>query len=97
MTVTAHAPVCDQPAAICAGCHGSKKAPIATILSIYHGDVGVTVALCEECGRDAANAVGFMCVRDGGWSKLEARKRASAQYERRASKVSKKRSAKVTS
>jgi hypothetical protein len=82
LSITAHAPVCDQPAAICAGCHGSKGAPIATILSIYHGDVGVTVALCEECGRDTANAIGFMCIRDGGWSKLEARKRTPAQYKR---------------
>ncbi len=81
MSITAHAPVCDQPATICAGCHGSKDAPIATILSIYHGDVGVTVALCEECGRDTANAIGFMCVRDGGWSKLEARKRQVAQHK----------------
>ena len=90
MSVTAHAPVCDQPAAICAGCHGSKGAPIATILSIYHGDVGVTVALCEECGRDAANAIGFMCIRDGGWSKLEARKRATAPYKQHANENPKK-------
>ncbi len=34
----------------------------------------LTIALCEECGRDAANAIGFMCSRDGGWSKLELRK-----------------------
>jgi hypothetical protein len=35
----------------------------------------IEFALCEECGRDAANAIGFMCIRDGGWSKLEPRKR----------------------
>ena len=34
--------------------------------------------LCEECGRDAANAIGFLCLRDGGWSKLEPRKRRRA-------------------
>lgn len=59
----------------CAGCGGTKGAPIATFLSIYHCDIGSTLAFCEECGRDVANAVGFMCVRDGGWSKLEPRKR----------------------
>lgn len=59
----------------CAGCGGTKGAPIATVLSIYHHPLGVTIALCEECGRDVANAVGLMCVKDGGWSKLEPRKR----------------------
>lgn len=59
----------------CAGCGGKKDATIAMVLSIYHQDLGVTLALCEECGRDVANAVGFMCIRDGGWSKLEPRKR----------------------
>lgn len=34
----------------------------------------VSIVFCEECGRDLANAVGFMCIRDGGWSKLEPRK-----------------------
>ena len=65
----------DKPASDCAGCGGTKRAPLATVLSIYRGDLGVTIALCEECGRDVANAVGFMCIRDGGWSKLEPRKR----------------------
>ena len=36
----------------------------------------IEIALCQECGRDAANAIGFMCVRDGGWSKLEPRRSA---------------------
>jgi hypothetical protein len=35
----------------------------------------VTLVLCEECGRDLANAVGFMCIRDGGWNKLQPRSR----------------------
>jgi len=35
----------------------------------------VKLTLCEECARDLANAVGFFCLRDGGWSKLEPRKR----------------------
>jgi hypothetical protein len=39
-------------------------------------DQSVRIVLCEECGRDAANAIGFMCVRDGGWSKLEPRRSA---------------------
>lgn len=35
----------------------------------------VSFTLCEECARDFANVVGFFCVREGGWSKLEPRKR----------------------
>ncbi len=77
--IQANAPVGDVPSARCAGCAGAKKAPIATVLSIYNEvgvqGIGTTIALCEECGRDVANAVGFMCIRDGGWSKLEPRKR----------------------
>jgi hypothetical protein len=60
------------PAGSCSACAGSKNAPIACTLAF--GELG-PFALCEECGRDVANAVGFMCVRDGGWSKLEPRKR----------------------
>lgn len=61
----------------CMGCGGQKGAPLAGMVSIWREDsgVGITIALCEECGRDAANAIGFMCVRDGGWSKLEPRKK----------------------
>ena len=63
----------------CAGCGGSKQAPIACVLSVLRGDgLGVTIAFCEVCGRDAANAIGFMCIRDGGWSKLEPRKKKKA-------------------
>jgi len=66
----------DKPASDCEGCGGTKRAPLAVVLSIYRGGgLGVTIALCEECGRDVANAVGFMCIRDGGWSKLEPRKK----------------------
>jgi len=65
----------EDSAASCAGCRGTKQAPIAAVVAIYHEDLGITIALCQECGRDLANAVGFMCVRDGGWSKLEPRKR----------------------
>ena len=77
--IQALTPVGKVPPQRCAGCAGTKHAPIATVLSILnevgmHG-LGVTLALCEECGRDLANAVGFMCIRDGGWSKLEPRKR----------------------
>jgi len=39
----------------------------------------ITLVLCAECGRDLANAVGFMCIREGGWSKLEPRKRKAAR------------------
>ena len=75
MSVEARTPICDHPMSSCTGCGGSKEAPIATLLAIYQGELGITIALCEECGRDTANAVGFMCIRDGGWSKLEPRKR----------------------
>jgi len=73
--IEARTPIDHEQAQTCSACGGAKAAPIATILSIYHRDLGVTLALCEECGRDAANAIGFMCIRDGGWSKLEPRKR----------------------
>lgn len=61
----------------CDGCKGKKKAPLAAIATIESdpSDVGVHFMLCQECGRDLANAIGFMCIRDGGWSKLEPRKR----------------------
>jgi len=62
----------------CTGCGGDKGAPIAVMIHIHrpHGDAkGVSFALCQECGRDAANAIGFLCIRDGGWSKLEPRKK----------------------
>ena len=77
--IEARAPIDDKQAQSCSGCGGTKEAPIATILSVYHHDLGVTIALCEECGRDAANAIGFMCVRDGGWSKIEPRKRKAVK------------------
>lgn len=73
--IEAHTPIGNKQPADCLGCRGDKGAPIAVILSIYKHDLGVTIALCEVCGRDAANAVGFMCIREGGWSKLEPRKR----------------------
>lgn len=80
--IEARAPI-ELPATDCLGCRGTKDAPIATVLSIYHGDLGATLALCEECARDTANAVGFMCIRDGGWSKLEPRKRKTKQNDER--------------
>jgi hypothetical protein len=77
--IDAHAPIGNVPPDRCAGCAGKKQAPIAAVLSIYSAvefhSIGSTLALCEECGRDLANAVGFMCIRDGGWSKLEPRKK----------------------
>jgi len=74
--IAAHAPIGEKRPTDCAGCGGSKEAPIAVILSISHRDLGFSVALCEVCGRDVANSVGFMCVRDGGWSRLEPRRGA---------------------
>ena len=77
--IEARAPIIvdDKPLSPCTGCGGTKEAPIATVLSIYHRDLGVTLAFCEVCARDLANAVGFMCIRDGGWSKLEPRKKSA--------------------
>jgi hypothetical protein len=73
----------DKDVKSCMGCGGAKTAPIATIFSVSHvvgyASTGFTFALCEECGRDAANAIGFMCVKDGGWSKVEPRKRKAAR------------------
>lgn len=84
--IETRSPISEVKVESCAGCAGAKQAPIATVLSIYRDigqhSLGVTLALCEECGRDAANAIGFMCVRDGGWSKLEPRKRNQKQTKR---------------
>ena len=80
--IEAHAPIGEKPS-ICMGCGGTKDAPIATIVGIYHRDLGITLALCEVCGRDAANAIGFMCICDGGWSKLEQRKRKTTLNAKR--------------
>jgi hypothetical protein len=77
--IEAHAPIGPKQPADCAGCRGKKEAPIAAIVSISDRDLGVTIALCEVCGRDLANAVGFFCIRDGGWSKLEPRKKKVAR------------------
>ena len=85
--IEAHAPIDEIDAKSCVGCGGEKRAPIATVLGIYrtsgHHSLGFTLALCEECGRDTANAIGFMCIRDGGWSKLEPRKRRATQNNKR--------------
>jgi len=79
--IEAHTPIGGKQPVSCTGCGGTKAAPIATIVSIYHLSLGVTLALCEVCGRDLANAVGFMCIRDGGWSKLEPRKRKTPKQQ----------------
>jgi hypothetical protein len=72
--ITATAPTDDERTKPerCSACGGEKNAPIACSLSIGTME---TVLLCETCGRDAANVIGFMCIREGGWSKLEPRKR----------------------
>jgi len=77
--IEARAPIGDRLPSDCSGCRGKKEAPIAVVFSIYDRDLGATMALCEECGRDAANAIGYMCIRDGGWSKIEPRKRKSSR------------------
>lgn len=68
----------------CRGCGGKKEAPIAVVFSVFDRESGLMMALCEECGRDAANAIGYLCIRDGGWSKLEPRKRAVKRVVKRA-------------
>lgn len=82
MSVTAETPGPGHESKDCTGCGGSKGAPIATV--VYVGSERFApsdpasrgkLVLCEECGRDIANAIGFMCIREGGWSKLEPRKR----------------------
>ena len=70
--MSVEASACNLPPGSCAACHGSKNAPIAC--SLTFGEEG-PFCLCEICARDLSNAVGFFCVRNGGWSKLEPRKR----------------------
>jgi hypothetical protein len=72
MSITAISASHDSDATACTGCEGAKGAPLATFVNIGRAE---QIVLCEECGRDLANAVGFMCIRTGGWSKLEPRKR----------------------
>lgn len=83
MSVTAETPEAGRTPKDCTGCGGSKGAPLASVVHVGHvrvdADVSVSMALCEECGRDLANAVAFMCIKDGGWSKLEPKKRKVAR------------------
>lgn len=85
--IDARSPGKNDEGEICTGCHGEKKAPIATIVHISHRGGGVQLTLCQECARDAANAIGFFCIRDGGWSKLEPRKRKTAKTAKEDQKV----------
>jgi hypothetical protein len=77
MSVTAVTPGDDERECVekCVGCKGSKGALIAAIVSIGNTSDYHWMYICEACGRDIANAIGAMCLRDGGWSKLEPRKR----------------------
>jgi hypothetical protein len=81
MSVITELPRAEQTPKDCTGCGGAKGAPLASVVHVFrdHEDAGVLMVLCEECGRDLANAVGFMCIKDGGWSKLEPRKRKAAR------------------
>jgi len=69
----------DVMAAKCTGCRDAKGAPLAAVVDIGEGKHAKRILLCQQCGRDLANAVGFMCIREGGWSKLEPRKRRGAR------------------
>ncbi len=81
MSIHAEVPRAEQSPKDCTGCGGAKGAPLASVVHVFHDseDAGVSMVLCEECGRDMANAIGFMCIKDGGWSKLEPRKRKAAR------------------
>lgn len=80
MSVLAEVPEAGRDLKECTGCGGGNGAPLASVVHVFRGDdVGVSMVLCEECGRDLANAVGFMCLKEGGWSKLEPRKRKAAR------------------
>lgn len=81
MSVITESPRAEQTSKDCTGCGGSKGAPLATVVHIFTraDDAGISMTLCQECGRDTANAIGFMCIKDGGWSKLEPRKRKAAR------------------
>ena len=71
----------------CTGCGGVKAAPLAAVVYVGRSDTNETkLVLCEECGRDLANAVGFMCIRDGGWSKLEPRKKSPKKSPKKSTK-----------
>lgn len=63
-------PTIDTP---CSACRGDKGAPCCVVVNLSACEVDF--AVCEECARDLANAVGFFAIREGGWSKLEPRKR----------------------
>ncbi len=83
MSIVAETPGPGREPKDCTGCGGEKGAPLAAVVYVGSGRVGTkTIVLCEECGRDAANAIGFMCIRDGGWSKLEPRKKKPSRQER---------------
>lgn len=78
--ISASVPPASAKPDTCDGCHGSKGAPIACEIALSPPSIPVSAMLrpfrlCQECGRDAANAIGFMCIREGGWSKLEPKKR----------------------
>jgi hypothetical protein len=78
--ITASSPTGTHAQHNCTGCRGTKSAPLACVVDIgTHPAVTTRLVLCEECARDLANAVGFMAIRDGGWSKLEPRKRKASR------------------
>lgn len=61
----------------CSACDGLKQAPLGCV--VYIGlidkpDTMPAIYLCQTCGRDAANVIGFMCIKEGSWSKLQPRK-----------------------
>lgn len=72
--ITTETPSADDrdDSSLCTCCAGSKKAPIA---AVAHLGEKLTIYVCELCGRDLANAIGFMCIKDGSWSKLEPRRK----------------------
>jgi hypothetical protein len=78
MSIVAETPGPGRELTSCTGCRGEKGAPLAAVIYVGRNDITIpvtTLVLCQECGRDAANAIGFMCIREGGWSKLEPRRK----------------------
>jgi hypothetical protein len=59
--------------------HAETPGPVVYVGRPDTSTLVTKLVLCQECGRDAANAIGFMCVGEGGWSKLEPRKRRAAR------------------
>jgi hypothetical protein len=87
MSIVAETPGPGRERKDCTGCGGAKCAPLAAVVYVGSGrtdttDLATKIVLCQKCARDAANAIAFMCIRDGGWSKLEPKKRKAKSQKK---------------